>query len=241
MKIRLQKYLSQCGVASRREAEEMMWEGRIKVNGKIITEMGFKVDPYNDDVRVGRKAVKPLEKVYYLLNKPEGYVSTVRDKHAKHKVTELVPPTPPVYPVGRLDKETEGLILLTNDGDLANQMTNPKSNIEKEYEVTCQARTEDLKLAKAIKYLETGVLISGYKTRPAKVTKLAEKDGKIYFHITIKEGKNRQIRKMCHNAGMKVRKLRRIRIGNLQLKGLKLGQYIKVKAQELKLKTTAKS
>jgi len=235
MKIRLQKYLSQCGVASRREAEELIWEGRIKVNGKIISEMGVKVDPYNDDVRVGRKPVKPLERVYYILNKPEGYVSTVRDKHAKHKVTDLVPPTPPVYPVGRLDKETEGLIILTNDGELTNQLTSPKSNIEKEYEVTCQARTEDLKLAKAIKYLETGVLITGYKTKPAKVTKLSEKDGKIYFHITIKEGKNRQIRKMCHNAGMKVRKLRRIRIGDLRLSGLKLGQYKKVSRKDLNI------
>ena len=227
MKVRLQKYLSQCGVASRREAEELIWEGRVKVNGQVVDKMGVKVDPYNDVVKVGRKIIQPLEKVYYVVNKPMGYVSTVKDKYAQKKVTDLVPPTPPVYPVGRLDKETEGLILLTNDGELTNYFTSPKSNIDKEYEVVCRARREDMKLDKAIKHLQVGVFIDGYKTKPAKVTKLHEKDSKIYFNIVIKEGKNRQIRRMCHNVGMKVLKLRRIRIGKLKLGNLAKGKYYK--------------
>lgn len=233
MKIRLQKYLSQCGIASRREAEELIWEGRVKVNGRRITEMGVKIDPTNDDIRVGRIKAEPLQKVYFLLNKPEGFVTTVKDRFAKLKVTDLLPPALPVYPIGRLDKETTGLLILTNDGELTNLLTSPKNKIEKEYTVICQARWPELNLNKAIKHLEAGVLITGYRTRPAKVTKLQTKDGMIFFNITIHEGKNRQIRRMCHNVGMKVRKLKRIRIGGLKLGNLKVGQYRKIKKEEI--------
>lgn len=224
-KIRLQKYLSQCGVASRRQAEEYIMEGLVRVNGKVVDRMGIKIDPSQDEVRFRKKIVNQQKKVYYLLHKPAGYVATRRDNHAPKKVVDLVPNIPPVYPVGRLDKDTEGLLILTNDGELTNQLTHPKHHIDKEYFVIARPRYEDLRLDKAVKTLEKGVLISGYLTKPAKVANVKRDRDKISFNITIREGKNHQIHRMCHNVGLKVTRLIRVRIGQLKLGKMKKGEY----------------
>ena len=224
-KVRLQKFLAECGVASRRECEDHIWEGRVKVNGKKIAEMGVKVDPEKDEVRFKNKIVKLDHKVYYVLNKPLGFVSTRRDINAPKMVVNLVPQDPPVYPVGRLDKDSEGLLLLTNDGELTNHLTHPRNHIEKEYVVVCRARYEELELMKSIAKLERGVMVDDYLTKKTKVDKISKDRNKIMFNIILKEGRNRQIRRMCHNVGLKVISLKRIRIGGLKLGGLKKGEY----------------
>ena len=224
-KMRLQKFLAESGVGSRRECEEHIWEGRVKVNGQKVAEMGVIIDPEVDEVRFKNRVVRLDEKVYYVLNKPTGYVSTRRDVNAPKMVVDLVPQNPPVYPVGRLDKESEGLILITNDGELTNQLTHPSSHVEKEYMVVCRPRFDDLRLMEAVKKMQKGVLIDGYLTREAKVFAVSEDRSKVKFNIIIKEGKNRQIRRMCHNVGLKVISLKRIRIGSLKLGGLKKGEY----------------
>lgn len=232
-KVRLQKFLAACGIGSRRECEDHIWEGRVRVNGRKVTEMGTLVDPEMDEVRFKNKIVKSDEKVYYLLNKPIGYISTRRDVNAPKKVVDLVPQNPLVYPVGRLDKESEGMILLTNDGDLTQKMTHPKSHIEKEYIVICRSRFNDLNLLEAVKKMERGVLIEGYLTKKTKVFAISYDRDKIMFNIILKEGKNRQIRKMCHNVGLKVISLKRIRIGGMKLGGLRKGVYRILGKQEI--------
>ncbi len=233
-KVRLQKYLAECGVGSRRECEDHIWEGRVKVNGRKIAEMGVKVDPDKDEVRFKNKVVGQDRKVYYALNKPLGFVSTRRDVNAPKMVVNLVPQDPPVYPVGRLDKDSEGLLVLTNDGDLTNQLTHPKHHIEKEYITVCRARFDDLNLMDAIKRLEKGVMIEGYLTKKTTVDKISKDRNKIMFNITLGEGKNRQIRRMCHNVGLKVISLKRIRVGKLQLGGLKKGEYKVLSDEDIK-------
>jgi 23S rRNA pseudouridine2605 synthase len=223
--MRLQKYLAACGVGSRRECEEHIWEGRVKVNGRKVAEMGVQIDPDMDEVRFKDRLVRTDEKVYYALNKPVGYVSTRRDVNAPKLVTDLVPQNPAVYPVGRLDKDSEGLILLTNDGELTQWLSHPKNHIEKEYIAVCRPRFDDLSLMEAVKKLERGVLIDGYLTKKTDVFAISQDRDKIMFNIVLKEGKNRQIRRMCHNVGLKVISLKRIRIGNLKLGGLKKGEY----------------
>lgn len=233
-KIRLQKYLSQCGVASRRQAEDMIQEGLIKVNGHVVDKLGTKVDPTIDRIQVGRKNIQTQSKIYYLLHKPAGYVSTRFDIHADRKVTDLVPYNPPVYPVGRLDKDTEGLLILTNDGEFTNYLTHPKHHIGKEYFVIAKSRFDDLDLEESIRKLTKGVLISGYLTKPADVTNIRVDREKISFNITINEGKKHQIYRMCHNVGLKVQKLIRVRIGHLKLGDLPKGHYRLLKAPEIK-------
>lgn len=232
--IRLQKYLSECGIASRRQAEMYILEGLVKVNGQIIDQMGIKIDPQKDQIRFRNKIVTPAKFVYYLLHKPSGYIATRKDVFAPKKVVDLVPPQPAVYPVGRLDKDTEGLIILTNDGQFTNQIIHPKNKIEKEYIVMCRQRFEDFKLEQAMKKLQKGVMISGYLTRPAIVANVSADRQKIRFHLTITEGKKHQVRRMCHNVGLKVINLTRIRIGNVQLGSLKRGAFRMMTDREVK-------
>ncbi|MFA6549725.1 MAG: pseudouridine synthase [Candidatus Margulisiibacteriota bacterium] len=216
--LRLQKYIADCGIASRRKAEGLIATGKVSVNGKLVTELGTKVDPVRDKVAVEGKIVKPQEKKIYLkLYKPRGIVSACSDKKEK-TVLDLVKDIPErLYPIGRLDKDSEGLILLTNDGELANRLMHPRYEHEKEYEVTVQFPI----FYRQIERLEAGVVIDGEETLPTKVKQISSRK----FHIILKEGKNRQIRKMVKEVGNKVVQLKRVRIGNVTLGQLKPGKY----------------
>jgi len=230
-KIRLQKYLAQCGVASRRKAEEYIRDGKVRVNGLIVTELGVKVSP-DDRVEVDGKPVKPENnKVYILLHKPRGYVTTVSDPEGRKTVLELVQGiNERVYPVGRLDYDTSGLLLLTNDGDFANLLMHPRHEILKVYIATVKGKPTD----EAIERLKTGVRIDDYVTAPAFVKVLNYYENKTKLEITIHEGRNRQIRKMCEKIGHPVIRLKRIAYGNLELGGLKPGEWRFLTDKEVK-------
>lgn len=221
---RLQKFLANCGIASRRKCEEYILQGRVKVNGKVVTELGTKVKQ-NDEVKFDEKEVKQEEnKVYILLNKPIGYVTTVKEQFGRDKVLDLIKVKERVVPVGRLDMYTSGALILTNDGDFVNRLSHPKNEIKKTYNVTLigQINKDD------IKKLENGVEIdSGYITKPAKVKilKIDEENNTSRIQIIIHEGKNRQVRKMCEAIGKKVLALHRSKIGNIEVKNMKVGTW----------------
>lgn len=223
-KIRLQKYLANCGVASRRKCEELILQGKISVNGKIVTELGTKIDVNVDKVIYCGKSVEQNEKmVYILLNKPIGYVTTSRDQFNRDTVMDLVKVSQRVVPVGRLDMYTSGAIILTNDGDFVYKVTHPKHEITKTYVATVKGIiTND-----EVEQLKKGVKIEDYTTRPAKVKILktdVEKDFS-RIEITIHEGKNRQVRKMCEVIGRRVLALHRRKIGSLTVKDIELGKW----------------
>lgn len=224
-KIRLQKYLAECGVASRRKCEEFIEEGRVKVNGKTV-ELGHKVNPETDKVEFDGKIIKQEKKefTYILLNKPIGVVTTAEDQFDRETVLDLVKVRTRVVPVGRLDMYTSGALILTDDGDFIYKVTHPKHEINKTYTVTLvgQVSNED------IEKLRQGVEIDGgYITKPAKarIMKIDEQKNISRVEITIHEGKNRQVRKMCEAIGKKVIALHRAKIGNLGVKDLKLGTW----------------
>src|SRR3989338_10543206 len=215
---RLQKFLSRAGVASRRHAEDMITNGRVKVNGKVVTKLGTKVDPGRDKVEVSGKVVSPPEDLVYLvLNKPAGYVTSRRDSYGRKTVYDLLPAAlpPKIWSVGRLDYETEGLLIFTNDGELTQALTHPSFEHAKEYEAALDRKLT----SKDQKLLEKGVNINGFLTSPAKVKILAERQVAIVIH----EGHKRQGRRMFAVLGYLVQKLVRIRIGKLKLADLKLG------------------
>ncbi len=224
MEERLQKYMAECGVGSRRKCEEWIAGGLVKVNGETVTELGTKIDPEKDEVFFrGRvlKRTQPLTTV--MLNKPAGYVTTSRDQFHRPDVTQLIDmPGVRLYPVGRLDYQTTGLLLLTNDGDLAYHLTHPGHRVEKVYRALLSGEmTRD-----ALKTLESGVVLDdGYKTEPAKVNVLSVKGGNTKVDITISEGKNHQVRRMAAAVGFPVLRLKRIQEGSLKLGNLKEGSY----------------
>lgn len=223
--IRLQKYLASAGIASRRKCEELILEGKIEVNGKIITELGTKIDPKKDEVKYNGKIVKSEEeKVYILLNKPIGYVTTAKEQFGRDMVLDLVKVNKRIVPVGRLDMYTSGALILTNDGEFVNKLTHPSHEIDKTYNVTVKG----IVTKEEIENLKKGVLIDGdYITKPAKVKilKIDEEKKISRIQITIHEGKNRQVRKMCEAIGKKVLALHRCKIGNIDVKSLKLGEW----------------
>ena len=223
--IRLQKYLASAGVASRRKCEELILEGKIEVNGKIITELGTKIDPKKDEVKYNGKIVKSEEeKVYILLNKPIGYVTTAKEQFGRDMVLDLVKVNKRIVPVGRLDMYTSGALILTNDGEFVNKLTHPSHEIDKTYNVTVKG----IVTKEEIENLKKGVLIDDdYITKPAKVKilKIDEEKKISRIQITIHEGKNRQVRKMCEALGKKVLALHRCKIGNIDVKSLKLGEW----------------
>lgn len=228
--IRLQKILADAGIASRRKSEEYIKKGLVKVNGKIIKELGVKIDQDKDKIEFKGKIVKSKkeEYVYIILNKPAGYVSTCKKgKERGRIVLDLIEKKKMLrlWPIGRLDKDSEGLLILTNDGELTNKLTHPKFEKEKEYEVEVNNPLDKEFLIK----MQRGVRINGYKTRPAKTNQI----GKNKFKIIIKEGKKRQIRKMCEILEYKVVKLKRIRIGKLRLGNLKKGEWKVLKKIEI--------
>lgn len=230
--VRLQKYIAMCGTASRRAAEKLIEEGKVTVNGKKVTELGTKVEIGADKVCVMGRIQKCESKKYYIaLNKPSGYVTTASDEFDRPTVLELLKDdiNARLYPVGRLDFETEGLLLLTNDGDFANAVTHPKYKKNKTYIVTIKGGIP----IGAINKLRSGVFIDGYKTQPAQLEMLSAEAGKTTFKITIHEGKNRQVRKMFAAVGGKVVYLQRIKIGNVELGNLPLGRWRHLTSHEI--------
>lgn len=231
--IRLQKFLANSGVASRRKCEELILDGKVSVNGKIVKELGTKVNPAVDKVEYcGNPVFSSNKFVYILLNKPIGYVTTAKDQFDRDSVLDLVKVKERVVPVGRLDMYTSGALILTNDGDFVYKVTHPKHEITKTYTVTVRGIIE----TDAVEKLKNGVEIEDYKTRPAKVKilKTDEEKNISRLEITIHEGKNRQVRKMCEAVGSKVVALHRSKIGDIGVKDLKLGTWRYLKDFEVK-------
>lgn len=228
----LNKRLASAGIASRRKAVRIITEGRVEVNGATITEPGFRVGP-EDEVSVDGRPVESARQFYIALNKPKGYITTMDDPFGRRTVVELLPKlSSPVKPVGRLDKDTEGLLLLTNDGQLAQRLTHPRYSIEKEYLVT----VEGIPDAKKFDKLRSGVWIPGGKTSPSVIDGIFadEKRNRCRFHITIHEGRKRQIREMCRAVGHEVKELKRVRIGPLGLASLPKGEVRMLAAEEVR-------
>ena len=230
MKERLQKIISARGVASRRKAEELILAGQVTVNGSPAS-LGDTADPETDEIRVAGQPLPPGERhVYILLNKPRGYVTTLSDEKGRPNVTRLVADCGVrVYPVGRLDMDSEGLLLLTNDGAFANALTHPKHEVEKTYDVWATGYTPggEVRLAKPI-------TLDGYTIRPPKVRLLKAEGSIARFRVTIHEGRNRQVRRMCESAGMHCTRLRRIQEGGLSLGPLPVGKWRYLTEEEVK-------
>lgn len=220
---RLQKMMAQAGVASRRRCEEMIVAGMVKVNGKIVTELGTKVDPLVDRIEVGGQRLSLTgRKLYLALYKPRGYVTTMHDEKGRKAVTDLVKSIDErVYPVGRLDYDSEGVLLLTNDGDFTFVMTHPKHRVPKTYQV----RVAGIPSLSALERMASGIDLDDGPTAPAEVRLLGERDGNALVEITIYEGRNRQIRRMCEKVGCPVLRLVRERFGGVTLEGLRPGQF----------------
>jgi 23S rRNA pseudouridine2605 synthase len=227
---RLQKYLARCGVASRRASEQIIVGGRVRVNGQVAAELGTSVDPGRDRVEVdGRTVVPPTEHSYILLNKPIGVVSTASDPQGRRTVLDMVDSEARLYPVGRLDYDSEGLILLTDDGDLALRLTHPRHTVEKEYAALLTGDVTDAALAQ----LREGVPLDGRPTAPARVERGETVPDGTWVRITIREGRNRQIRRMAAHVGLGVARLVRVRIGPLRLGTLPPGQWRTLSAAEV--------
>ena len=230
--VRLQKYLANCGIASRRKSEELITSGKISVNGKVITELGTKINPSTDKILYNGKEIKEESKhVYILLNKPIGYVTTAKDQFGRDSVMDLVKVKERIVPVGRLDMYTSGALILTNDGDFVYQVTHPKHEIEKTYTVTIKGIVTNEEVEK----LRKGVKIDDYITKEAKVKilKTDEEKNQSRLEITIHEGKNRQVRKMCEAIGHKVLALHRSKIAGIGVKDLSLGKWRYLNKEEV--------
>ena len=223
--MRINKYIASCGVASRRKAEEIILDRRVKVNGEIVSELSFNIDENKDIVEIDGKVISLSENhVYIVLNKPEGYITTVKDQFDRPSVLDLVTDIKErVYPIGRLDYETSGLLILTNDGDLTYKLTHPKHEVDKTYValVKGQPTYEELK------NFRDGLEIEDYKTAPAKIRVVDVNEEKNYSKCEIKihEGRNRQVRKMCKAINHPVLRLKRVAMGKITLKGCKIGEY----------------
>lgn len=237
MQERLQKILSSAGITSRRSAEVMITDGRVAVNGQIVTELGSKADPEIDKITLDGKPVSiPKKRIYLLLNKPPGYVTTLSDPGGRPVITELLKGIPErLFPVGRLDFNTEGLLLLTNDGEWANRLAHPSHEIEKEYLVKIRGSLGSDKIA----LLTNGVKLDDGMTAPAKVTIIRVLEKNVWFTITIHEGRYRQVRRMCEAVELPLVKLKRVRYGNILLGELKAGEYRLLDPAEAKMLVTA--
>jgi len=228
---RLQKYLAECGIASRRKCEEYIISGRVKVNNKIIKDLGVKIDPEVDIIKFDGKIVKRnLNLVYIMLNKPVGYITSSKDQFNRPTVLDLVKIQERIYPIGRLDYATSGLLLLTNDGELANILMHPKNKINKTYIAEIKGIPKPDELEK----FRNGILIDGKLTSEALIKITKEKDYSSIVEIVIHEGMNRQIRKMCSAIGHPVISLKRIKVGEITLGNLKEGQWRFLNNNEIK-------
>jgi pseudouridine synthase len=238
-KERLQKVLARAGVASRRESEKLIETGHIMVNGVVVRELGTRVDPEVDEIRVDTELLKPPSRpLTILLNKPKGYLSTTKDEHGRKTVLDLLPETDRrLYPAGRLDEDSEGLMLLTDDGSLTNMVTHPRFGIPKTYDLRIRGRLEGAE----VKRVESGVWLAEGRTGPARIR--IRKRGRQVSHVevTLTEGRNRELRRIFARIGHPVLSLRRIRIGPLSIRGLRIGQHRRLKSKELyELKGMAK-
>lgn len=231
--VRLQKFMAEQGVASRRKSEDLIRAGKVKVNGHIA-EIGMKINPRKDLVTVGKQKltnVKNRKMVYIMLNKPRGYVTTVSDELGRKTVMDLLPDFGcRIYPVGRLDKDSEGLLLLTNDGSFTNCMTHPSHEYAKVYRVTVRPSVND----EILFNFRNGIEIDGRKTAPCEVTVLTEEENRVVLEFILHEGRNRQIRKMCESQDLEVARLKRISIGPIKLGMLKQGDYRELSEQDVK-------
>lgn len=227
---RLQKIIAAAGITSRRAAEELILAGRVAVNGTVVTELGSKADPQKDQITLDAQTIKPAEKLYYvLLHKPAGYVTSLKDPQGRQLVTELVKDIGErLFPVGRLDYNSEGLLLLTNDGEWANRLMHPRHQVDKEYHVRVRGKIDP----QQIKKLAEGVELEDGPTGATTVRLLKSDQSNDWLSVTIREGRNRQVRRMCAAVGLFVVRLRRIRYGNLTLGGLQPGEYRLLTKQE---------
>lgn len=228
--MRLQKYMAYCGIASRRKSEELIKGGQVKVNGLLVTELGTRIDPEKDIILVADKLVKTQKLVYILLNKPSRIISSCSDSRGRKTVIDILPKEyKHLYPVGRLDWDSEGLVFLTNDGPLAYRVTHPRFGVEKSYLVT----TDGTITEKELELLAKGVELEDGMTAPAKVHLVRKSKDRALVELTIKEGRNRQIRRMFHKLSLDVYNLKRIRIGPLLLGRLKTGEHRPLEDWEL--------
>ena len=237
-KIRLQKHLAECGVASRRKAEELIENKKVKVNGRIA-QIGDKVDPIRDKVTVSGKNIVPVNrKVYIMLHKPRGFVTTVSDELGRKCVTDLVKDVGVrVFPVGRLDKDSEGLLLMTNDGEFANNLTHPSKHVNKTYRTTGKGQVDDEQIVR----LADGVEIDGKKTLPCDCFVAERKTDRTVLIFVIHEGRNRQIRKMCEAVGLEVIRLKRTEIAGVKMGMLPQGKWRDLNEREMKRLTSVSS
>ena len=231
--MRINKYIASCGVASRRKAEEIILDGRVTVNGNLVTELAFNIDEENDIVEIdGEQIGVEKNNVYIVLNKPEGYITTVKDQFDRPSVLDLVKDIDErVYPIGRLDYETSGLLILTNDGDLTYKLTHPKHEVDKTYVALIKGEPT----YEELKNFRDGLEIEDYKTAPAKIRIVDKNEEKNYCKCEIKihEGRNRQVRKMCRAINHPVLRLRRAAMGKIVLKDLEVGQYRHLTKEEV--------
>jgi len=238
--MRINKYIASCGVASRRKAEEIILAKRVKVNGKTVEELSFNIDENNDVVEIdGQRIGLNEESVYIVLNKPEGYITTVKDQFDRPSVLDLVSDIKErVYPIGRLDYETSGLLILTNDGDLTYKLTHPKHEVDKTY----MAIVKGIPTKEELKNFEEGLYIEDYKTAPAKIKVVKKDEEKNYAicQIKIHEGRNRQVRKMCRAINHPVMRLRRVAMGKITLKDTEVGKYRHLSKEEVEYLKTIK-
>lgn len=230
---RLQKVLAQAGIASRRKCEELILSGAVEVNGEVITTLGTKADPKVDEIKVNGKPIRSEKKIYVMLNKPKGVITSAKDPQGRKVVSDFLPGIRErVYPVGRLDYDTEGLLLLTNDGEFANLLTHPKHHVPKTYYATVKGVPH----GSALEKLQQGIMLEDGMTAPADIeyqdVKLEGNEATI--SITIHEGRNRQVRRMFEAIGHKVIKLKRVRFGGLVLEGLPRGKFRHLTEQEIK-------
>ncbi len=234
-KERLQKVMAACGVASRRKCEELISAKRVKVNGSIVTELGTKVSK-KDIIEVDGKLISRQELVYYVMNKPTGYLTTVSDDRGRRTIMDLIDPETKktrIFPIGRLDYDTSGVLLLTNDGDLSYRLTRSQKEVAKTYQVRVNGIIDQNAVTKLIK----GIMIDGVMTKRAIVDVISfdKKNNSSLISISITEGRNRQVRKMCEAVGFEVKKLKRVSFGGITLEGLGVGEYRELKPHEIKI------
>lgn len=221
-KVRLQKYLAECGVASRRKSEELIDLGVVRVNGQVAS-IGDKINPKSDTVTVkGKKVIKQKSHTYIMLHKPRGFITTMSDERDRKCVAELIKDVPGrVYPVGRLDRDSEGMLICTNDGEFANALTHPRRHVPKTYRVTVRPTITQEQITE----LTTGIVIDDKMTAPAEIRVVTREEGRVVLEIILYEGRNRQIRKMCEAVGLEVARLKRTAVGTVKLGMLKQGDW----------------
>lgn len=228
---RLQKYLSSCGIASRRKSEELILKGHVRVNDEIVSELGFKISE-KDKVYVDDVLIKRSDKLYYLLYKPEKVICSVHDEKGRTTVIDLIDTQEKIFPVGRLDYDTSGLLLLTNDGELSNKLTHPSGHVPKTYSV----KAEGIVTMDELRQLEKGIILDGVKTKKAraKIVRTDKKNNKTYIELTITEGRNHQVKNMFDYINHRVLKLKRISYSFLNLSGLSIGEYRALSIKEVR-------